>query len=38
MKNAIRAIHEQTHKGGSEKNCPLTTVRVLDSGPSGKGK
>ena len=38
MKNAIRAIHDQTHKGGSEKNCPLTTVRVLDSGPSGKGK
>lgn len=38
MKNAIRAIHDQTHRGGSEKNCPLTTVRVLDSGPSGKGK
>ncbi len=38
MKNAIRAIHEQTHTGGSEKNCPLTTVRTLDSSPSGKGK
>ncbi len=38
MKNAIGAIHEQTHKGGSEKNCPLTTVRTLDSSPSGKGK
>ena len=37
MKNAIRAIHEQTHTGGSEKNCPLTTVRTLDAGPSGKG-
>ncbi len=29
MKQAIRAIHEQTHKGGSEKNCPLTSVRTL---------
>jgi len=38
MKSAIRAIHDQTHTGGSEKNCPLTTVRVLDSGPSRKGK
>jgi len=37
MKNAIRAIHEQTHKGGSEKRCPLTTVRTLDASPSGKG-
>jgi sulfate permease, SulP family len=37
MKMAIHAIHEQTHKGGSEKNCPLTTVRTLDSSPSGKG-
>jgi sulfate permease, SulP family len=37
MKNAIRAIHEQTHTGGSEKNCPLTTVRTLNASPSGKG-
>jgi len=29
FKQAIRAIHEQTHRGGSEKNCPLTSVRTL---------
>jgi len=23
---AISAVHEQTHRGGAEKNCPLTTV------------
>jgi MFS superfamily sulfate permease-like transporter len=37
IKNAIRAIHEQTHKGGSERRCPLTTVRTLDANASGKG-
>ena len=37
MKQAIRAIHEQTHKGGREKNCPLTSVRTLSthSEPNG---
>nr|MBL0713432.1 STAS domain-containing protein [Desulfobacterales bacterium] len=37
MKSAIRSIHEQTHRGGSEKNCPLTSVCALDSIASGKG-
>ncbi|MCB2148609.1 MAG: SulP family inorganic anion transporter [Deltaproteobacteria bacterium] len=31
MKQAIRAIHEQTHRGGREKNCPLTSVRALST-------
>ncbi len=31
MKQAIRAIHKQTHKGGSEKDCPLTSVRTLST-------
>jgi MFS superfamily sulfate permease-like transporter len=26
IENAINAVHEMTHKGGEEKNCPLTTV------------
>ena len=26
MKTAIKSIHEKTHKGGKEKNCPLTSV------------
>jgi hypothetical protein len=26
---AIRAVHEQTHRGGEEQTCPLNTVVVL---------
>ena len=37
FKQAIRAIHEQTHRGGSEKNCPLTSVRALASTREFKG-
>jgi SulP family sulfate permease len=37
LKKAIRAIHEQTHKGGSEKDCPLTSVRTLAMGSEAKG-
>lgn len=37
MKQAIRAIHEQTHKGGSEKTCPLTSVRTLARNSEPKG-
>lgn len=33
--SAINAVHEATHRGGKEKNCPLTTVRRL-SGQSQK--
>ena len=29
INKAIKAIHKQTHKGGDEKNCPLTTVCTL---------
>ena len=37
MKQAIQAIHRQTHQGGTEKGCPLTSVRTLgtDSDPKG---
>lgn len=37
MKQAIRAIHERTHKGGSEKSCPLTSVRTLSTQSEPKG-
>jgi SulP family sulfate permease len=37
LKKAIRAIHEQTHKGGREKDCPLTSVRTLAMGSEAKG-
>jgi MFS superfamily sulfate permease-like transporter len=33
---AISAIHEQTHRGGAEKRCPLTSVRTL--APPGETK
>jgi MFS superfamily sulfate permease-like transporter len=29
INKAINAVHQQTHKGGDEKNCPLTTVCTL---------
>jgi hypothetical protein len=29
IENAINAVHEMTHRGGKEKDCPLTTVRRL---------
>ena len=29
INKAINAVHNQTHKGGEEKNCPLTTVCTL---------
>lgn len=28
MRRAINAIHSETHRGGQEQNCPLTTVRL----------
>jgi MFS superfamily sulfate permease-like transporter len=37
LKQAIRAIHEQTHKGGHEKKCPLTTVHTLSPNSDSKG-
>jgi SulP family sulfate permease len=37
LKQAIRAIHKQTHTGGSEKNCPLTSVRTLATNSQPKG-
>ncbi|BBO92145.1 SulP family inorganic anion transporter [Desulfosarcina ovata] len=37
MKQAIRAIHAKTHKGGSERHCPLTSVRMLSSNSEAKG-
>jgi SulP family sulfate permease len=37
MKQAIRAIHKQTHAGGSEKGCPLTSVRTLSTHSESKG-
>jgi MFS superfamily sulfate permease-like transporter len=37
MKKAINAIHEKTHKGGSEANCPLTTVCAIHGATEVKG-
>lgn len=37
MKKAINAIHEKTHKGGSEKNCPLTTVCAIHGSAGVQG-
>jgi MFS superfamily sulfate permease-like transporter len=37
MKKAINAIHEKTHKGGSEANCPLTTVCAIHGATGAKG-
>jgi anti-anti-sigma factor len=32
IENAINAVHEMTHRGGKEKDCPLTTVcRIIRS-------
>ena len=31
--SAINAVHEATHRGGEEKDCPLTTVRRLSGKP-----
>jgi len=38
LKQAIRAIHKQTHKGGSETHCPLTTVTTLTTDSHSKGE
>ena len=37
LKQAIRAIHRQTHRGGQEKRCPLTSVRTIASTRESKG-
>jgi len=37
MKKAISAIYENTHKGGSEENCPLTTVCAIQGSTGVKG-
>jgi hypothetical protein len=37
LKQAIRAIHKQTHQGGLEKQCPLTSVRSLVTISNPKG-
>lgn len=36
MKQAIRAIHDKTHRGGREPDCPLTSVRT--EGPQSDPK
>ncbi len=38
LKQAIRAIHKDTHKGGHEANCPLTTVVSLGADGDQKGE
>jgi MFS superfamily sulfate permease-like transporter len=30
IKTAINTVHRQTHRGGKEKDCPLTTVRRIN--------
>jgi len=37
MKKAISAVYENTHKGGSEENCPLTTVCAIHGSTGEKG-
>lgn len=37
LKQAIQAIHKQTHKGGREKSCPLTSVRTIVTTSEPKG-
>ena len=37
LKQALRTIRKETQKGGSERNCPLTTVRELDHNSDSKG-
>jgi MFS superfamily sulfate permease-like transporter len=34
MKRAIKSVHKQTHRGGSEKSCPLTTVILASESTS----
>jgi MFS superfamily sulfate permease-like transporter len=37
IENAINAVHEMTHRGGKEKDCPLTTVcRISRSSQKGE--
>jgi sulfate permease, SulP family len=31
IKRAVAAVHKQTHRGGLEKDCPLTTFSILKS-------
>jgi MFS superfamily sulfate permease-like transporter len=33
IENAINAVHEMTHRGGEEKDCPLTTVVRISRPP-----
>ncbi|MBT8363112.1 MAG: STAS domain-containing protein [Deltaproteobacteria bacterium] len=33
IENAINAVHEMTHRGGQEKDCPLTTVCRITRSP-----
>ena len=33
IENAINAVHEMTHRGGEEKDCPLTTVCRITRSP-----
>ncbi len=33
IENAINAVHEMTHRGGEEKDCPLTTVCRISRSP-----
>ena len=33
IENAIKAVHEMTHRGGKEKDCPLTTVCRITQSP-----
>jgi len=37
MKKAISLVYENTHKGGSEENCPLTTVCAIHGSIGEKG-
>jgi MFS superfamily sulfate permease-like transporter len=38
IESAINAVHEPTHRGGQEKDCPLTTVRRISPSPQEREK
>jgi MFS superfamily sulfate permease-like transporter len=37
IETAINAVHEMTHRGGKEKDCPLTTVRRISRSSQKRG-
>jgi hypothetical protein len=36
IEDALKAVHEITHRGGKEKDCPLTTVCRITQSPQAR--